>query len=588
MGRFSEAFVGPAVDWWVLVPQIVLVGAALGLLLVASLAPRELPGWVPTVVSVAAGAGAAVVAAVQWGMWGSAPRSTLADAFVSDGFGLLLTVLVGAGVVMTALVAHPTLERYGMAPPEFAALVLTSAAGAVVMAGANDLIVLFLGLESLSIATYVMIALAGRRATAREAAVKYFVLGAFSSAFFLYGIALVYGSTGSTKLTVIRSFLSGSARLDSIAGSDYLLLAGIALLLVGLGFKIAAVPFHFWSPDVYEGAPSPVTGYLASIAKAAAFAALVRVLYVAVVQHSAAWAPILVGLAFATLAVGAVMAICQSDVKRMLAYSSISHAGFVLVGLSALAGTDGASRWIVNVGDEATAVVSVGAADPAAAASSVVASGAAPLGTVASEAVSSVLVYLVVYAFLALGSFAVLSAVGSQRPDAASSGPANTGTANSGAASPHALSRYGGLARRHPVLALAFTLLLLAQAGVPLTGGFLAKFLVITAALEGKVYVLAVVAMVTAVVGAYAYLRVVLAMFAPGAAADEGAEPSADADAGAGEHAPVSRAGRARWGGLPLATVVAIAVAVAITLLVGVAPQPLIEWAIDAASAVIP
>ena len=320
---FNETFTSPSVDWWVLVPQLIFVGAALGLLLVASLAPRVLPAWVSTVATIATGAASAIVAAVQWSRWGSEPRSTLANAFVSDGFSLLITVLVGAGVVMTGLVAHSALDRYGMAPPEFAALLLASAAGAVVMAGANDLIVLFLGLESLSIALYVLIALAGRRASARESAMKYFVLGAFSSAFFLYGIALVYGATGGTNLSRISEFLFGTVREN-----DFLLLVGVALLLVGLGFKIAAVPFHFWAPDVYEGAPSPVTGYLASIAKAAGFAALARVLYVAVFQQGTAWSPIIVALAFATLSVGAVMAICQSDVKRMLAFSSISHAGF--------------------------------------------------------------------------------------------------------------------------------------------------------------------------------------------------------------------------------------------------------------------
>ena len=514
MTSLEEPFVSPAVDWWVLVPQIILVGAALGLLLVASLSPRSLPGWVSTIASIATGAAAAIVAAVQWAAWGVTPRPTLAGAFVSDGFSLLFTVLIGAGVVMTALVAHSALDRYAMAPPEFAALLLASAAGAVVMAGANDLIVLFLGLESLSIALYVLIALAGRRASARESAMKYFVLGAFSSAFFLYGIALVYGATGSTNLSGIGDFLFGTIRQ-----TDYLLLAGIALLLVGLGFKVAVVPFHFWAPDVYEGAPSPVTGYLASIAKAAGFAALARVLYVAVAEQSTAWTPILVGLAFATLAVGAVMAICQADVKRMLAFSSISHAGFVLVGLSAVDSGNG---------------------------------------------VSSAVFYLVAYSFMAMGSFAVLSVIGieprSPEPDA----------------SPHSLSRYSGLARRRPVLALAFAVLLLAQAGVPLTAGFVAKFEVIRAAVGARGYILAAVAMVTAVVGAFAYLRVVLTMYAPEGPADDG------------DSAPTARATRPRWGGLPLTSVLAITLAVAVTLVVGVLPQTLLEWSADAVVSIIP
>ena len=547
MAQAQDVFVSPAVDWWVLTPQIILVGAALGLLLVASLAPRALPDWVSTVVSIATGAAAAIVAAVQWGMWGTTPRPTLAGAFVSDGFSLLLTVLVGAGVVMTALVAHSALDRYEMAPPEFAALLLASAAGAVVMAGANDLIVLFLGLESLSIALYVLIALAGRRASARESAMKYFVLGAFSSAFFLYGIALVYGSTGSTNLSGIGGFLFGSIR-----ETDYLLLAGIALLLVGLGFKVAAVPFHFWAPDVYEGAPSPVTGYLASIAKAAGFAALARVLYVAVAEQSTAWAPILIGLAFATLAVGAVMAICQNDVKRMLAYSSISHAGFVLVGLSAVPAAGELGQWVVRVAGAAPVVIEMGSGN---------------------GAVSSAVFYLIAYSFMALGSFAVLSALAPEQQSA------DAGAGGADPPSPHALSRYSGLARRRPVVALAFAVLLLAQAGVPLTAGFWAKVSVIRAAIDagGEVLaVLAAVAMITAVVSAFAYLRVVLAMYAP------------EESAGTYEPAPMARASRPRWGALPLSSVFAIALAVAVTLLVGVLPQTLLEWSADAALSIIP
>ena len=531
MAQAQTAFEAPAVDWWVLTPQMILVGAALGLLLLASLAPRALPRGVCTAATIAAAAAAAVTAAVQWSHWRSSPRSTLSDAFVSDGFSLAFTVLVGVGVVMTALVAHSALHRYDMAPPEFAALLLTSAAGAVVMAGANDLIVLFLGLESLSIALYVLIALAGRRASAREAAMKYFVLGAYSSAFFLYGIALVYGSTGSTNLGGIGGFLFGSIR-----ESDYLLLAGVALLLTGLGFKVAAVPFHFWAPDVYEGAPSPVTGYLASIAKAAGFAALARVLYVAVLQQSSAWTPILVALALATLAAGAVLAICQSDVKRMLAYSSISHAGFVLVGLASVPAAGGPLQWSQGEGN----------------------------------AVSSAVLYLIVYSFMALGSFAVLSALSAEQ------GSRDAGAGGADRTSPHALSRYSGLAHRRPVLALAFAALLLAQAGVPLTAGFVAKLDVIRAAAEARGYVFAAIAMIMAVVSAFAYLRVVLAMYAP----DEQVQEVYSVVA--------ARAGRPRWGGLPPAAVVAVALSVAVTLVVGVLPQTLLELSRHATLSIVP
>ena len=210
---------------------------------------------------------------------------------------------------------------------------------------------------------------------------------------------------------------------------------------------------------MYEGAPSPVTGYLASIAKAAGFAALARVLYVAVAEQSIAWAPILIGLAFATLAVGAVMAICQNDVKRMLAYSSISHAGFVLVGLSAVPAAGELGQWVVRVAGAAPVVLEMGGGN---------------------QAVSSAVFYLIAYSFMALGSFAVLSALGPELQSA------DSGAGDADAPSPHALSRYGGLARRRPVVALAFAVLLLAQAGAPLTAGFWAKVQVIRAAIDAR------------------------------------------------------------------------------------------------------
>ena len=203
-----------------------------------------------------------------------------------------------------------------------------AASGAVVMAAATDLIVLFLGLESLSIALYVMAGSDLRRLQSQESAMKYFVLGAFSSAFFLYGIALVYGATGTTNLVGIFSYLSTTVLLE-----DRMLLAGLALLLVGLGFKAALVPFHWWTPDVYQGAPTPVTGFFASCAKVAAFAALLRVFVEAFGTYQSDWQPAMTALAVLTLLVGAIVAIVQTNVKRMMAYSSISHAGFILVGV---------------------------------------------------------------------------------------------------------------------------------------------------------------------------------------------------------------------------------------------------------------
>jgi NADH-quinone oxidoreductase subunit N len=312
------------------------------------------------------------------------------------------------------------------------------------MAMANDLIVLFLGLEILSIALYVLAGFYRSRASSREAAMKYFVLGAFSSALFLYGIALTYGATGSTNLPEIATYLA-----QNVIISNGVLLAGMALLVVGLGFKVAAVPFHAWTPDVYQGAPTPVTGFMAAAAKAAGFAGLLRVFFSTFVTLRLDWQPIVWVLAIATLVVGSVLAVVQTDIKRMLAYSSISHAGYVLIGLQA--------------------------------------------GNTAGIAGS--LFYLLAYTFMVLGTFAVVTVVG-RRGDAA-----------------HDIDSYKGLAARRPGLSLALTVLLMAQAGIPGTTGLWAKFYVISAAVQSHSYALALVAMLAAVVAAFFYLRVVTYMF---------------------------------------------------------------------------
>jgi NADH-quinone oxidoreductase subunit N len=439
----AAIFEAPSVDWWGLLPQMVLLGVALSLLLITSISRSKFSTAFSTLCSVLAGS---TVFLIALGLWGDVqelgPRSSLASAFAVDGFSIFFTILISLGVVTTALLSHSYIEREGIDSAEYHALLMCSAAGAIVMASANDLIVLFIGLEALSIGLYVMIAIHTRRAEAREAAMKYFVLGAFSSAFFLYGIALVYGATGSTNLVQIRDYL------DEVAFKDeHILLAGIGLLLIGLAFKVAAAPFHFWAPDVYQGAPSPVTGYMASIAKAAGFAALLRVFFAALPSYKLDWSPIISALAILTLVAGAVMAILQTDVKRMLAFSSVSHAGYVLV-----------------------AIQSANAS-----------------GT------SAALFYLFTYSFVVIGSFGVVSLMGWKDG--------------------HSLDRYSGIGRSRPVLALAFTVFLLAQAGVPLTSGFVGKFQVITSAVDVENYILASIAMLTAVVSAYMYLKIVMTMY---------------------------------------------------------------------------
>jgi len=371
-----------------------------------------------------------------------------------------MALFVAAVVLGSVALAAPTLPRYcrrvGVVGAELSVLILLAAAGAVVMAGAADLIVLFLGLETMSIAAYVMAALNLRRLESLEAGLKYFVLGAFSTAFLLFGIALVYGATGTTSLDGIAGYLD-----TYIVLRDAMLLAGLAMLLVGLGFKVAAVPFHAWAPDTYVGAPTPVTALMASAVKAAGFAALIRVFVEALGVRADDWRPAVFALACATLAVGSVLAAVQSDAKRILAYSSISHAGFILVGVQ----------------------------------------------SASDSGVAAVLFYLAAYAVIAVGSFTVVAVLSGERDD-------RTG-----------LDTLAGLSTRRPALALGLTILLLAQAGVPFTSGFVAKFSVIAAAVEARSYWLAIVAMVSAVVAAFAYLRVVVAMYF----SDEGSDGS-DAD----------------------------------------------------------
>ena len=381
------------------------------------------------------------------------PVAAFGSQYGIDGFALVFGGIIALAVVLTALLLDNYLRREGIDGVEMYVLMMLSAAGGVLMAGANDLIVLFLGLETLSIAVYVMAAMHSRRSESLEAGLKYFVLGAFSSAFLLYGMAMIYGATGSLNLLEIRAYLDSVIILDNA-----MLLAGFAFLLVGFGFKVAAVPFHAWTPDVYQGSPTPVVAFMASAVKAAGFAALVRVFFLTFLDYRDDWQPAIYALAVATLVVGAFLAVVQRDAKRMLAYSSISHAGFILVGVQAAS----------------------------------------------ARGVASVVFYAAAYAFMVIGSFGVLSIV-SGRGDRATS-----------------LDDLDGLGGRNPALALALTIFLLAQAGVPLTTGFVAKFEVIGAAVEARSFWLAVVAMVSAVVSAFLYLRIVLSMYL-GTADDEAA-----------------------------------------------------------------
>ena len=486
----------PHIDFISVAPSTVLIAGALALLVVASLAKhtrwaRGFSTWFTIGTALTAGA-------FTFPLWDrvNTGRSgaVLSKALQVDGFSVFFTMLTCCAIVLAALVLDGYLTREGLEGPEVFVLILLSASGGVIMASANDLIVLFLGLEILSISLYVLAGSHLRRSESQESALKYFVLGGFSSAVFLYGIALTYGATGSTNITEIADYLSANIILN-----NGLLVGGLALMLVGLGFKIAAVPFHVWTPDVYQGAPSPVTGFMAAAAKAAGFSALLRILLVGLSSRRLDWQPIIWVLAIASMILGAVLAVVQTDVKRMLAYSSISHAGFILIGLQA--------------------------------------ANAAGL--------SASLVYLFAYAFIVLGTFAVITVVGG-RGDAA-----------------HDLDDYRGLSQRSPFLAVALTVFLLAQAGIPATSGFISKFGVIRAAADANSYAIAIIAMLVSVVGAFFYLRLVLRVWT----SDD------DHDGHSASEVEVAQIR------MPIATQVAIAIAFAFTIAVGIMPQTIIDFA---------
>jgi NADH-quinone oxidoreductase subunit N len=436
----------PSVEWSLFSPQLILVGGALILLVAGTFLRGQRVGSAYAAFTVVTGGAALVASAFLWhrvsGGHGEA-QPAVADALVVDGFSVFFTVAICSAVVVGALLADGYLRRERLPGPEFYVLMLLCASGGVFMAAANDLIIVFLGLEILSIALYVLAGYHRRRSQSQEAAIKYFVLGAFSSAFFLYGVALTYGATGSTNLGSIARFLREQTVTEGV------LLGGIAFLLVGLGFKVAAVPFHMWTPDVYEGSPTPVTGFMAAAAKAAGFGALLRIFFSTFGTNRLDWEPIVWALAVLSLVVGSVLAVVQTDVKRMLAYSSISHAGYVLVGLQA-----------AN-----------------------------------DRGIAGSLFYVLAYTFMILGSFGVATLVGRRGDER------------------HGLDAYRGLARSRPLLAFTFTVFLLAQAGVPFTSGFLAKFYVIGAAVESHSYALAVIAMLAAVIAAFFYLRVIVVMY---------------------------------------------------------------------------
>ncbi len=383
------------------------------------------------------GAGAASIL-----LWNSNAESF--GVVTADNFSLFVNlVLVGVGILTVIFSSH-TVERDRLPAGEYYAVMLFAIVGMMLMGQATDLLVIFLALETMSIAVYVLTGIRKDQQQSTEAAFKYFLLGAFASSFFLYGIAFLYGVTGTTNI----ERLSTAIAAQSMSGNPMILL-GAGLLIVGFAFKVAAVPFHMWSPDAYEGAPTVVTGFMSTGVKAAAIAAFVRVFLKGLDPMIADWAPVLWWIAAATMVVGTVVGVAQTSLKRMLAYSSIAHGGYLLAGL--VAGND------------------VGKA--------------------------AILFYLAAYALTNLGAFGVIAMLGTRER------------------SNDDLRDYAGLWHSHPVLATLMTLFLLSLGGFPPTAGFIAKWYVFSAAIGSGYYGLAIIGVLSSVVSVFFYLRIVVMMY---------------------------------------------------------------------------
>ncbi|HEY8474971.1 MAG TPA: NADH-quinone oxidoreductase subunit NuoN [Natronosporangium sp.] len=503
-------FTLPDIDYAAISPLLVLFGVACAGVLVEALVPRRLRYPVQLWLALLGVAGALVAVLIRAG---AEDVTTAGGSVTVDGpalfmqgallvFGLVALLLIGerridggAIVAQAAITVGSQGDRKQINQPgatEVFPLTMFSIGGMALFITANDLLVMFIALEVLSLPLYLMCALARRqRLISQEAAVKYFLLGAYASAFFLFGLVLAYGFAGSVDFPAIHAAVTESEM------SPALLYVALALIVMGLLFKAAAAPFHVWTPDVYQGAPTPITAFMAAGTKVAAFGGLLRVTYVAFEQLAEDWLPVLGVIAVLTMLLGAVMAVTQTDIKRLLAYSWIANAGYVLIGVLAV-GQAGAS---------------------------------------------TTMFYLVAYGFAVLGAFAVISLV---RDD-------------DGGEAPH-LSRWAGLGRSSPVIAGVFTLVMLALAGIPLTAGFTAKFAVFSAALDAGEAWLVIAGVVSSVIIAFPYLRVVVMMWL--------SDPT---DSTARLVSPGAFTG------------VALAVGAIATIALGVVPGPLLDLAHDAA-----
>ena len=455
----------PSIAYGQLAPMLIVLGAAVAGVLVEAFAARHYRYRVQLGLSMAA----LLAALIAVGVVAGHPKSAVAGSVISDGpasflQGLILILgLVSMGLVaerdvdagllaftpqastVPGSVAEKVANRTTAVQTEVFPLTMFAIGGMMLFPAAGDFLTMFIALEVLSLPLYLMCGLARRRRLlSQEAALKYFLLGAFSSAFFLYGIALLYGYAGTMSLTGIAEAVQTNPDNTTLA------LLGAALVSVGLLFKVGAVPFHSWVPDVYQGAPTPITGFMAAATKVAAFGAMLRVFYVALPALNHGWRPVLWVVAILTMVVGTVTAVTQTDVKRMLAYSAVAHAGFILTGV--IAGNQ--------------------------------------------PGLSATLFYLFAYAFSTLGAFAVVSVV-----------------RDANGAEETSMAQWAGLGRRYPLMGVVFSLFLLAFAGIPLTSGFVSKFAVFKAAGQGGAIPLVIVGVLASAIAAYFYVRVIVLMF---------------------------------------------------------------------------
>ena len=464
MSLFALQAANPDISLALIAPELIVGVAGVVVMMVDAFAGRG-QRWITGVLSIAALIAAVLASIWLWTAW-TGPRTAFNGMIVLDELRLSFTLIFVIVSVLTILIAAVWIDIEKLPAGEFHALLLFATCGMMLMASAGDLVIVFLGLEILSIATYV---LAGFRRTdvrSNESSLKYFILGSFASAFLLYGIALIYGATATETLPGTTNIATIAGRLNQSLYPP-VLLAGVAMLLVGFGFKIATAPFHVWTPDVYEGAPTPVTAFMAAGPKAAGFASFMRVFLfgfpIATAAVSTAgyahksWLGALAVMAALTMSIGNVVAIVQNNVKRMLAYSSIAHAGYALVGF--------------------------------------VAAGAATNPEQRSAALTSVAFYLLTYAVMNMGAFAIVTLIarGNERDNQ--------------------VVDYNGLGFLSPVLAFSLSLFLLSLLGMPLTAGFMGKLMVFSSAMRQGYVWLVVIGVLNSAVSAYYYLRLIIVMF---------------------------------------------------------------------------